>query len=284
MSVIGNRPVSNFQRIAKQTITGTGATAYSLDRSISSAADLAVFVNNVRQEPGVAYTAATTTITFSEAITGSDTVYVLYIGQSIGTVAHPGDQALSATTGTFSDALSGTTGTFSGALSATSGTFTGALSGTTGTFTGDVYAPGHVIQTVTTNSNTRSTTTSTSYVAATDLSAAITPKSSSSKILVLFNVMCRTYRASGADSSMKVGFSRDGGTTVLSPIRTRAYDYGSSGIIVESSVSASYLDSPATTSALTYQIYYAYVNGTNATVNNFNPDSHSSITLMEIAQ
>ena len=145
-----------------------------------------------------------------------------------------------------------------------------------------LYAPGHVVQAVTTNSNTRSTTTSTSYVAATDLSATITPKSSSSKILVLFNVMVRSYNSGGADSSMKVGFSRDGGTTILSPQRTRAYDYGSSGIIVESSVSASYLDSPATTSALTYQIYYAYVAGSNATVNNFSPDAYSSITLMEI--
>ena len=147
-----------------------------------------------------------------------------------------------------------------------------------------VMIPGHVIQVVTTNSNTRTFTTSTSYVVASDLSATITPKSSSSKILVLFNVMCRTYNASGADSSMKVGFSRDSGTTILSPIRTRSYDYGSTGIIVESSVSASYLDSPATTNGLTYQIYFAYVNGTNAAVNNFSPDSHSSITLMEIAQ
>jgi len=147
-----------------------------------------------------------------------------------------------------------------------------------------IYIPGHPIQVVTTNTNTRTATTSTSYIVATDVVASITPTSSSSKILVLYDCMVRTYNNGGADSSMKIGISRDSGTTILSPQRTRAYDYGSSGIIVESSVSASYLDSPATTSALTYQVYIALVNGTLATINNFTPDAHSSVTLMEIAQ
>ena len=210
MSVIGNRPVSNFQRIAKQTITGTGATTYSLDRSISSAADLAVFVNNVRQEPDVAYTASTTTITFSEAIANTDTAYVLYIGQSVGTVGHPADQpltastgtftgALSGTTGTFSGAVSGTTGTFSGALSGTTGTFTGALSGTTGTFTGNVYAPGHVIQVKQRISTAHETISAASWTATQALHD-ITPTSSSSKILVQMTGVIRAYNNSGVDA------------------------------------------------------------------------------------
>ena len=147
-----------------------------------------------------------------------------------------------------------------------------------------VHIPGHVIQVVNTNTNTRTTTANTTYTVATDVVASITPTSSSSKILILYNCMVRTYNNGGADSSMKVGISRDSGTTILSPQRTRAYDYGSSGIIVESSVSSSFLDSPATTSALTYQVYIAKAAGTNATINNYTPDAHSSITLMEIAQ
>ena len=152
------------------------------------------------------------------------------------------------------------------------------------TTAGNVHIPGAVIQVKSTNTNTRTTHGSTSYAVADDIVATITPKYATSKILVMMNVMVRTYNATGADSSMKVAFSRDGGSTIISPIRTRSYDYGSSGIIVESSVAADYLDSPATTSSLTYQVYFAYVNGTNAAVNNFSPDSHSSITLMEIAQ
>ena len=143
---------------------------------------------------------------------------------------------------------------------------------------------GYILQVKNTNTNTRTTHSSTSYQVADDIVATITPKYTTSKILVMMNVMARTFNGAGADSSIKVGFSRDGGSTIISPIRTRAYDYGSNGIIVESSLSANFLDSPATTSSLTYQVYFAYVNGNNATVNNFSPDAHSSITLMEIAQ
>jgi len=152
------------------------------------------------------------------------------------------------------------------------------------TTAGNVHIPGAVIQVKNTNANTRTTHSSTSYQVADDIVATITPKYTTSKILVMMNVMARTFNGGGADSSIKVGFSRDGGSTIISPIRTRAYDYGSNGIIVESSLSANFLDSPATTSSLTYQVYFAYVNGNNATVNNFSPDAHSSITLMEIAQ
>ena len=81
---------------------------------------------------------------------------------------------------------------------------------------------------------------------------------------------------------MFVGISRDGGTTILAPNRLRSYDYGNSGSLLESTVSASFLDSPATTSALTYQVYLKNQNATNATINNDTPDSNSSVTLMEI--
>jgi len=152
------------------------------------------------------------------------------------------------------------------------------------TTAGNVHIPGAVIQVKSTNTNTRTTHSSTSYQVADDIVATITPKYATSKILIMMNVMARTFNGSGADSAIKVGFSRDGGSTIISPIRTRAYDYGSSGIIVESSLAVDFLDSPATTSPLTYQVYFAYVNGNNATVNNYSPDAHSSITLMEIAQ
>ena len=285
MSVIGNRPVSNFQRIAKQTITGTGATAYSLDRSISSAADLAVFVNNVRQEPGIAYTASTTTITFSEAITGSDTVYVLYIGQSIGTVAHPSDQPLSATTGTFSGALSGTTGTFSGALS-----------GTTGTFTGDVYAPGHVIQTVydqDTTSGTGASTTSTSHVT-TGLSATITPKSTSSIIVgwCQFN-----YWFGGATNSDYcvatmyrgainiAGLSQSVASAPYSPPTGAGLQwYAALNPVAQYNMGVSFpfKDAPSTTSSTTYTLYIRTYAGSTVSVNWDN--QQAGIILQEIAQ
>jgi len=116
MAVIGNRAATNYQTIRKQTITGTGATSYSLDYSVSSPNDLEVFVNNVRQEPTTAYTASGQTITFTVAVNSTDSVYIIYQGQTVGSVVHPSDQPLGATTGTFSGAVSATTGTFTGTI------------------------------------------------------------------------------------------------------------------------------------------------------------------------
>jgi hypothetical protein len=97
MPFLGNEPSNTFVSIAKQTITGNGGTSYTLSYAVTSANDIDVFYNNVRQEPGVAYTASGTTITFTEAITSSDSVYVLYNGQAIGTVNPPTGSVTSST-------------------------------------------------------------------------------------------------------------------------------------------------------------------------------------------
>ena len=86
MSVIGNSPATSFKTIQKQSITGTGATAYALNYPVSSPNDLEVFVNNIRQEPIISYNASTQTITFSEAVDSTDSVYVIYQGQTMGSV------------------------------------------------------------------------------------------------------------------------------------------------------------------------------------------------------
>lgn len=121
MSFIGNKPATNFQSIRKQSITGTGATAYALDHPVSGPNDIEVFVNNIRQEPVTAYNATSQTITFSEAITSADSAYMIYQAQTMGTIAHPADQPLSAT------AVSATAGTFSDSITVT--TLKGATTG-----------------------------------------------------------------------------------------------------------------------------------------------------------
>ena len=82
MPFLGVEPVQEFASVAKQTITGTGATSYSLNHSVASANDLAVFVNNVRQEPTSAYTASGGTITFTSALASTDSCYVMYIART----------------------------------------------------------------------------------------------------------------------------------------------------------------------------------------------------------
>jgi hypothetical protein len=97
MPFLGQTPPSQFSSIAKQTITGNSGTTYTLDYSVTNSNELEVFINNVRQEPGVAYTASGTSIVFSEAVTSSDSIYVVYQGRSIGSVA-PSDGSVNVST------------------------------------------------------------------------------------------------------------------------------------------------------------------------------------------
>lgn len=106
MPFLGNTPANTFVSIAKQTITGNGGTSYSLSYAVTSANDIDVFYNNVRQEPGVAYTANATTITFTEAIQSTDSVYILFNGQAVGTIDAPAGAYLPTTGGTVNGQLS----------------------------------------------------------------------------------------------------------------------------------------------------------------------------------
>ena len=48
-----------------------------------------VFINNVRQEPDTSYSASGNTITFTAAVTASDSCYLIYQGQSVGSINPP---------------------------------------------------------------------------------------------------------------------------------------------------------------------------------------------------
>ena len=84
MPFLGSTPADKYQSLAKQTITGDGSTAYTLNRSVTNAYDMEVFINNVRQEPDTSYTASGNTITFTAAVTSGDSCYLIYQGQSVG--------------------------------------------------------------------------------------------------------------------------------------------------------------------------------------------------------
>ena len=89
MPFLGSQPIDQYQSLAKQTITGDGSTAYTLNRSVTNAYDMEVFINNVRQEPDTSYTASGNTITFTAAVTASDSCYLIYQGQSVGSINPP---------------------------------------------------------------------------------------------------------------------------------------------------------------------------------------------------
>ena len=88
MPFIGNQLSTSFQNVETQTITGDGSTSYTLNNAVADGKDLLVYINNVKQEEGSgkSYTATGTTITFTEAVASTDSCYVVFIGQAVGTV------------------------------------------------------------------------------------------------------------------------------------------------------------------------------------------------------
>ena len=90
MPFLGVSPTQEFTSVAKQSITGDGSASYTLNKGVSTENDLAVFVNDVRQEPGVAYTASANTITFTANLESTDSCYVLHIGRTFSSADSPG--------------------------------------------------------------------------------------------------------------------------------------------------------------------------------------------------
>jgi len=134
-------------------------------------------------------------------------------------------------------------------------------------------------------------TSSTSFVDITDLSVNITPSSASSKVLALFSVIGGTSAGSG----WYVNLVRDStnvaiGDTAGNRVRSTVSNYSVPTIQLHS-FGFEFLDSPATTSQVTYKLqlkaqssFTSYINraGTD-TDNNLYPRAVSSITVMEVA-
>jgi len=91
MAYIGNTPAEKYTSFTTQHFTVTATASYTLDTPVANENELALFINNVRQEPGTgyAYTAAGTALTLSAATAGTDTMYCVYLGKARQTVTPP---------------------------------------------------------------------------------------------------------------------------------------------------------------------------------------------------
>ena len=96
MTYIGNPQGTGFSKIDSQQFSGTGsATAFTMRHPVSQAEHVAVYVNNVRQDPHMAYTVSGTTLTFTEAPSNAtNNIYVVYLGGAINTTELPTDVSL----------------------------------------------------------------------------------------------------------------------------------------------------------------------------------------------
>lgn len=253
MAYLGNTPTTQSFISGTDYFNGTGSqTAFTLSRAVVSVNDIEAVVNNVVQQPNTAYTISGTTITFTSApSSGTSNIYVRYLSTTT--------QSITPSQGTVN-----TNSIVDNAITAAKMAANGA------------WAPaGTVLQVVSFSTNTITSTTSTSFVATT-LTASITPKFSTSKILVQF-----TGSIYAANPSL-VAFA--------SIFRNSSNMFGSAGIATLYNNSTnplwapsagSYLDSPATTSTITYAVYIRtngatiqFIDGTNGS---------GTITLTEIA-
>ena len=145
-----------------------------------------------------------------------------------------------------------------------------------------INVTGTILQVKSVSFGTQQVSTSSSYVASTDATLAITPSSTSSKILTIFSPTVRVYQNNSNDANMRVALSADGGSSYLYQQPIRSYDYGGSGSLIDIPISKTFLHSPATTSEITYTGYFKLVAGDQI---EFNPDTtdRTTLTLIEVA-
>ena len=88
MAFIGNQPAESFTSFATQEFSTSATTSYTLDHAVTNENEIALFINNVRQQPGSgkAYTASGTTLTLSAATASTDTMYCVFLGRALQTV------------------------------------------------------------------------------------------------------------------------------------------------------------------------------------------------------
>ena len=153
------------------------------------------------------------------------------------------------------------------------GTLTNALVLENGRINSSAYSPaGSIVQVVTSNAFA-SFTTSTSFVDVTNASVAITPASSSNKIFVIANVDSFQAGVTGVNQILTQRLYKTvGGSDTVLTTRYISSQSGSGGLQMYASTAHAILDSPSTTSEITYKVEHKVTNsggssGANASGN-----------------
>jgi len=153
---------------------------------------------------------------------------------------------------------------------------------------------GSVLQVIQANTRTYSTTSTTGSWIDSGISASITPTSSSSRILVIAAPSVLIDKVGSHDNLAFLIVDRSGTKLAASFTNLRAYDRGGSGNQLQTKPSVSFVDSPSTTSSITYKIY-SWLPSSGAITVSFNStegaspsvdgltECASTLTLMEIA-
>jgi hypothetical protein len=135
---------------------------------------------------------------------------------------------------------------------------------------------GQVLQVVQSSASAQDTTTGNSFIAS-SLSASITPKFANSKILIQVSSICTNTGNGQGNYTIYRGATNLAGGSQNSFI----FYFSSSGYSFVP-ITMVYLDSPATTSATTYAVYFKTQTGSTSTVFG-STNVAGTITLTEIA-
>ncbi len=269
-------------------------TTFSLGTQVGSAAQLLVSHDGVIQKPGTDFTLATggTQITFTTAPASGAAIFIVEISGAVGGTITPSDDSV--TTSKIADSAVTnakiTDGTIANAKLANSSiTLNGSAVSLGGSAT---IGGGKVLQVVQAVKSDISTLTGNgNYQDISGLSVSITPSATSSKIFV----QCLLSLGTTTNTYAQAQFVRDstainlGDTSGSRPRGTFSLSDGGSGAYYYTvSRGANFLDSPNSTSGLTYKVQAQSGSGVTLTFNTSGEGysgSHavtSSITVMEI--
>jgi hypothetical protein len=87
MAYIGNVPAEKYSALTQQTFSSPTGTSFTLSTAVTNSRDIALFIDNVRQDP-TSYTAVGTALTTS-TIASPSTMYCLFIGKTVETISPP---------------------------------------------------------------------------------------------------------------------------------------------------------------------------------------------------
>ncbi len=292
MAYIGKTPiVGNFQKC--DALTASATADYTLQVGSSNVSPesvnhMIVSLNGVIQSPTTAYTVSGATLSFASALTSSDTIdFVILLGNVLD-IGTPSDDTVGAAQ-IKDDLISGTT-----ALAVAPADTDEFLVSDAGTLKRIDYSlikgGGKIGQVISTLNLTLSTLSTSSFADISGQTVNITPSASSSKILIFNHISCgagvgryimfkllrdSTSIGAGSDDSNRIGCVTSINTRDSSALHTVAFQV---------------LDSPSTTSQITYKVQ-ARSNSANAVdFNRTNTDddyayiarASSGITVMEV--
>ena len=223
MAFIGNQPAESFTSFATQEFSTSATTSYTLNHAVTYENEIALFVNNVRQQPGSgkAYTASGTTLTLSAATASTDTMYCVFLGRALQTVTPATNSITAAMVG--NDLISG-----KDALASEPADTDEFLVSDAGTLKRIDYSliksSGKLLQSSLVTTSTNQAISSTSYADLTGMTLDITPVSSTSKFLITSFMNIALTIGAGNDEAFFSQILRD--STVVNNADT-SVGYGS---------------------------------------------------------